>query len=1204
MPRPWFPFVEVGAVRDFVGEATLQRARSYARSAVLELNWRTGVLEAEVAGSEPRPYSCWVTLVPAAHGHRPTASGCTCPVGARCKHVAAAMLAGSRRHDASQWDRTAEASGWRGAVRSLTASTDVPGEYTPLALLIEVRERARRRTASSGRWSRTTETFAAATRDSTGTLQVTARIGAPGQRGWIGAKIAWGSLQYRTNESGYDPLQVRWFVEFETLARATPGRYFSGDGARLALQEYSSPLLWRLLADAAARGIRIRSGDKNGTIVLADGAEFQAVASTRDDGALVLAPALAVDGRTVTGGSVQPIGDHGVAVVEWPEPSPDIPRPGPTVTLAPAARPIAPQLLTALRRGDIEVPADEVAEFAREAYPTLARTLPIRPADARTKLPELAPPVLVVTVSFRAKQTVTVAFGWEYRAGDDVTVLPAVASTGDRARRDAAAEAAATAAFAAASDDWADGDVPLAERTLRGVDAAEWVENVLPVVETLGDGIRVDIVGERVDYHELTETPELTVTTVPTYQNDWFDLGIMVTVAGRTIPFQPLFEALATGRRKLLLVDHSYLKLNKPVFDRLKELLAEAEALAEWETGPRISRYQAALWADFEDLADEALPATEWRETVGGLLRVVQAAERDGAGAAEHGDAGAAEHGDAGTSGRDDAGTAEHGEAGTTGRGDVGDEGASVRVGAAGSRQLVEHTPLPSGLTVELRPYQRDGYDWLVFLWRHGLGGVLADDMGLGKTVQTLALIAHAVNEAGDRARFDRTYEEMSADGVHRDGCPAERPESEADTAAPFLVVAPASVVSNWASEAARFTPGLRVASVVATRRKDRRPMAEVVAGADIVLTSYTVFRLDHEEFAAQQWAGLVLDEAQFVKNHASQTHRLARELDAPFRLAVTGTPLENNLLELWAMFSIVAPGLFPSRRHFIEEYAKPIAAAASPVHGTDAAHGAARLARLRRRIRPLLLRRTKQLVAPELPPKQEQVLSIPLDPKHRRLYDTWLQRERQKVLGLLDDLDRQRFIVFRSITLLRMLALDAALVDPDNADVPSSKLDALLEQLGDVIAEGHRTLVFSQFTSYLAKVAARLDAAGIRYAYLDGSTRRRAEVIRGFREGDAPVFLISLKAGGFGLNLTEADYVFLLDPWWNPAAEQQAIDRTHRIGQQNRVMVYRMVAEGTIEEKVMKLAGQKAELIDAVLDDDGAFSASLTADDIRSLLA
>lgn len=213
------------------------------------------------------------------------------------------------------------------------------------------------------------------------------------------------------------------------------------------------------------------------------------------------------------------------------------------------------------------------------------------------------------------------------------------------------------------------------------------------------------------------------------------------------------------------------------------------------------------------------------------------------------------------------------------------------------------------------------------------------------------------------------------------------------------------------------------------------------------------------------------------------------------------------------------------------------------------------------------------------------------------------LQRERQKLLGLIDDLDKNRFIVFRSITLLRMLSLDASLIDEKYANIPSSKLDALFEQLDDVVAEGHRALVFSQFTTFLHKAAARLEAAGIPYAYLDGSSRKRKEIIDGFKDGEAPVFLISLKVGGFGLNLTEADYVFLLDPWWNPASESQAIDRTHRIGQTKNVMVYRLVAAGTIEEKVMALKAKKAELTDAVLDDEGAFGQALTADDIRGLL-
>ncbi|MGN6744481.1 MAG: DEAD/DEAH box helicase, partial [Amnibacterium sp.] len=264
----------------------------------------------------------------------------------------------------------------------------------------------------------------------------------------------------------------------------------------------------------------------------------------------------------------------------------------------------------------------------------------------------------------------------------------------------------------------------------------------------------------------------------------------------------------------------------------------------------------------------------------------------------------------------------------------------------------------------------------------------------------------------------------------------------------------------------------------------------------------------------------------------------------------------------------------------------------------------AERLERLRRRIRPFLLRRTKEQVAPELPPKQEQVLTVDLAPAHRDLYDVWLQRERRKLFGLLEDLNRNRFIVFRSLTLLRLLALDPALLGEQYADTPGSKLPVLLEQLEDVLAEGHKALVFSSFTSYLRIVEARLGEAGVRTAYLDGTTRDRDGAIASFRQGDAQVFLISLKAGGFGLNLTEADYVFLLDPWWNPAAEEQAIDRTHRIGQDKPVMVYRMVAAGTIEEKVTALKARKAAVFDAVLDDDERFAAALTAEDVRALLA
>jgi SNF2 family DNA or RNA helicase len=345
-----------------------------------------------------------------------------------------------------------------------------------------------------------------------------------------------------------------------------------------------------------------------------------------------------------------------------------------------------------------------------------------------------------------------------------------------------------------------------------------------------------------------------------------------------------------------------------------------------------------------------------------------------------------------------------------------------------------------------------------------------------------------------------------------------------------------------------------------------------------------------------------VLDEAQFVKNSATKAYRAAQGLPADVVYAITGTPLENTLTELWALLSLTSPGLFPSARRFREEYVGPIEKGKVPENQEGGAFRAGRLARLRRRIRPFVLRRTKELVAADLPPKQEQSLHVELSAAHRALYDTVLQRERQKVLGLLDDLDRNRFIVFRSLTLLRMLSLAPELVDPAHAHIPASKVGVLFEQLDEVLAEDHRALIFSQFTSFLGLVAERLEERGIPYAYLDGSTRDRDAAIAAFRGGEAPVFLISLKAGGFGLTLTEADYVFLLDPWWNPAAEAQAVDRAHRIGQDRNVMVYRMIAAGTIEEKVMALQQRKARLFRSVMDDDALFSQALTADDIRGL--
>jgi superfamily II DNA or RNA helicase len=1120
MPSEAAPLVDVTDIIRLVGPDSFQRGQAYARlDAVVETHWdaEAGILTGLVRGTRPQPYRCSVLVAPAPGGRsRPTSSICSCPMDVDCKHVAATLLVNNaaqvRRLDqvqvASGLVATAGAApAWKTALSGLTgASAPSPGpgaQHTPMALQFELREQLPR---SHSRWNGPTARPAGAAIDGRAEYRLGVRPVIRSKTGnWVRSNISWNSLAYLSNRLELEPRQQLWFAQFAALHRATRETYSGQEADWLYLDDFQSPLLWRLLGDAREIGIALVGSKKDVSVTVGARAELSIDASASDRGGdLRLATVLAIDGARHPVSSAATIGDHGIyawGLAPW------------TFTLAPTERAIpADQGRLLGRAEELVVPRADVDEFLRDFYPRLRRRLEVTSADDSVALPELAPPALVLTVTFAPKQVVRLEWAWQY-------------------------DGAGTGLRAGSLDDVQVGILERVERltgtlepktTLHGLAAAEFAGALLPAIEGI-EGLTIETVGERPDYRELTEAPKLTVKTIETDTRDWFDLGVYVTVEGRDIPFTKLFKALSKGQKKLLLVDNSYLSLDQPVFDDLKLLIEEASALAEWETGLRISRYQASLWADFEDLADETEQAVGWREAAAGLLAV----------------------------------------------------------------ESVESTPLPVGVNATLRPYQQEGFTWLAFLWKHRLGGILADDMGLGKTLQALALMEHAIP-----ARQDD--------------------DSQVEDPRPFLVVAPTSVVSNWVTEAGRFTPGLRVHAVTATESKSRTTISDLVTDrrAQVVVTSYALFRLDFDAYQAIDWGGLILDEAQFVKNHASKAHECAVQLRAPFKLAITGTPMENSLTDLWSLFAIVAPGLFASGRRFDEEYVRPISGkpgsaraggaarfAVSVTEAEAAAHAAERLARLRRRIRPLMMRRTKELVATELPAKQEQVLRIDLAPRHRKLYDTFLQKERQKLLGLIEDLDRNRFIVFRSLTLLRMLSLDASLVDEKYADIPSSKLDALLEQLDDVVAEGHRALIFSQFTSFLGRAADRLDAAGIRHEYLDGSTLHRPEVISRFKTGDAPVFLISLKAGGFGLNLTEADYVFLLDPWWNPATESQAVDRTHRIGQSRSVNVYRLVSTGTIEEKVMALRDRKAALFDAVMDDDALFSTALTADDIRGLL-
>lgn len=489
------------------------------------------------------------------------------------------------------------------------------------------------------------------------------------------------------------------------------------------------------------------------------------------------------------------------------------------------------------------------------------------------------------------------------------------------------------------------------------------------------------------------------------------------------------------------------------------------------------------------------------------------------------------------------------------------------RVSAITGDSDLEALPVPTSTTAHLRPYQVDGHRWLTTLARLGLGGILADDMGLGKTLQVLSAV-----------------QALKDDALAQGG----------SAPAPVLVIAPTSVLGTWAHEARRFFPELVVEVVPSTSRRREGSLASLAHGVDVLVTSYTIVRMEPEEWSGLELSGLVVDEAQAVKNPRTAIHAAICGLRAHWHVAVTGTPVENSVGDLWSILRLTDPGLLPGWKVFNERMRRPIESGGDP----------AALERLRRLTAPFVLRRTKEQVAPDLPDKTESVLEVELGEEHRRIYDQYLTRERSRILGLLDDLQHNRMDVLASITRLRLLALDPALVDARYSTVGSAKVELLAEQLDQIVPGGHQVLVFSQFVSFLQRIRAVLERRGIDIAYLDGATRDRESVIETFRSGKKSVFLISLRAGGTGLTLTEADYVFLMDPWWNPAVEAQAVDRAHRIGQTHKVNVYRLAAVDTIEGKVLQLQDRKRQLVSAVVDGGGAGSGRITAEDLRALLS
>ncbi|AXA93416.1 DEAD/DEAH box helicase [Massilia sp. YMA4] len=478
----------------------------------------------------------------------------------------------------------------------------------------------------------------------------------------------------------------------------------------------------------------------------------------------------------------------------------------------------------------------------------------------------------------------------------------------------------------------------------------------------------------------------------------------------------------------------------------------------------------------------------------------------------------------------------------------------------------VAEVPKPAGLQAELRTYQREGVAWMQFLREFGFAGILADDMGLGKTLQTLTHIL-IEKEAG---RLD----------------------------APALVVVPTSLVGNWCAEAARFTPGLRVLTL---HGKDRQAQFEHIASADIVLTTYALLPRDEATLRGHTFHLLILDESQYIKNSRAKAAQTARLLTARHRLCLTGTPLQNHLGELWSQFHFLMPGLLGEEKTFNVHFRKPI----------EVQHDSDRNAFLTRRVKPFMLRRTKDKVASELPPKTEIVLPVELGSGQRDLYETVRVAMDKRVRDEIGrkGVARSQIVILDALLKMRQVCCDPRLVKGTGLKAAksaagSAKLDTLLELLDTLLSEGRKVLVFSQFTSMLELIGTALRERALDYVTLTGETEDRCTPIDAFQRGDVPLFLISLKAGGVGLNLTAADIVIHYDPWWNPAAENQATDRAWRIGQDKPVFVYKLIAQGTLEEKIQELQRRKGELADAVMGEGGQLNAALTQEDLQAIFA
>ncbi|MEM7548127.1 MAG: DEAD/DEAH box helicase [Bacteroidota bacterium] len=472
----------------------------------------------------------------------------------------------------------------------------------------------------------------------------------------------------------------------------------------------------------------------------------------------------------------------------------------------------------------------------------------------------------------------------------------------------------------------------------------------------------------------------------------------------------------------------------------------------------------------------------------------------------------------------------------------------------------IEDHPLPESFKGELRPYQKAGYNWMQFLRKYNFGGCLADDMGLGKTVQTLAAL---------------------------------QAEKESDSPGASLLIMPTSLIYNWQMEAKKFTPNLKVLVYSGTQRIKE---TSYFKNYDLILTSYGIARLDVSILETYYFNYIILDESQAIKNPDSNIAKAVKRLHSKHRLILTGTPIENSTLDLWSQMTFINPGLLGNQKFFKNEFVLPIEKKRDEV----------KTSKLNSIIKPFILRREKSQVATDLPEKIEHVQYVSMTAMQEEVYEEVKSSFRNQILNSieLNGLNNSSMLLLQGLTKLRQIANHPKMVDTDYKG-DSGKLDDAIHMLASVIRKDHNVLIFSQFVKQLAIFEDVLRSREIKYAYLDGSTKDRKGQVEKFQKNEEiKVFLISLKAGGLGLNLTKADYVFILDPWWNPAAEAQAVDRAHRIGQENTVFTYKFITQGTVEEKILSLQKKKLQLASSLISTEGSFVKNLTKDDIQSLLS